>query len=170
MSPSPDPHSPLGRRSGLPLPKHRYVPGLTARHPEGAFDRVRDMADAETSSQTAAQNTAWLHGLDLLEAGFYWEAHEVLEQVWMNAGPQTPERAMVQAVIQLANAALKHGMARPNAVLRLCAIAEDHLHAAALTGAADIMGLTPTDLQSQINRVRYAREDRGEVKLSLEIE
>ena len=61
----------------------------------------------------AAENPAFQAGLDCLESGFYWEAHEILEPVWMNAPADAPERFMVQALIQLANAALKQVMDRP---------------------------------------------------------
>lgn len=42
----------------------------------------------------------------------------------MNARPNSPERALVQAVIQLANAGLKARMGRPKASRRLMLLAE----------------------------------------------
>lgn len=141
-----------------PLPDHRYVPGRTARHPEGAFDWIRDQAPAETLGAGARANAPWRYGLRLLNAGFYWEAHEVLEPVWMNAAPNSVERAATQAVIQLANAALKRDMGKPRAALRLCAIAEDHGRDA---GAGPVMGLSPTDVFAAIDHVRRTA-DAGE--------
>lgn len=152
----------------MPLPHHRYVPGLTARHPEGAFDRIREQAHAETRSDAAEHNQAWLFGLDLLEARYAWEAHEVLEMVWMRAGPNTPERAFVQAIIQLANAALKHGMGRPKAALRLCGIAEDHVHQAVLSGQHNVMGLAAVSVLEQIGSVRNCCETGNDVRIVLD--
>ena len=121
-------------------PAYAHIPGQNARHPEGAFDTIRGRALTPTVSATASDNAAFQAGLDLLETGFYWEAHEVLEPVWMNAPANAPERFLVQSLIQLANAALKQKMARPNAALRLCAIARDHLGRAGPAGAS-VMGL-----------------------------
>lgn len=100
----------------LPLPDHKHIPGANARHAEDAFDWIRDQAAAD------ADNPAWRYGLRLLAEGFYWEAHEVLEPVWMAAAPNSAEKAMAQAVIQLANAALKLDMGKPKAAHRLAAI------------------------------------------------
>lgn len=108
-----------------PLPDHRYIPGQTPRHPDDAFDPIRNCALTETQTETAPQNPAWLYGLKLFDAGFWWEAHEVWEVVWMNARPNSAERAMTQAVIQLANAALKREMGAENACRRLRQIADD---------------------------------------------
>lgn len=132
----------------VPLPGHAYIPGRTARHPEGRFDALRGGALCPTLSATAGRNPAFQSGLDFLEAGYFWEAHEVLEPVWMNAPANAPERFLVQALIQLANAALKHRMGRPNASRRLCAMAAGLLDRSGPPGAS-VMGL-------EIDRIRRA--------------
>ncbi len=98
-------------------PDYAYVPGQTPRHPEGAFDAVRATAEAEPLASEALRT-----GIDWIDAGYFWEAHEVLEPVWL-ALPDGPARTGVQALIQLANAGLKARMDRPPAALRLCDIA-----------------------------------------------
>ena len=123
----------------LPLPAHKHVPGANARHPDGTFDWIRDQAEAE------AGNAAWEYGLRLLHEGFYWEAHEVLEPVWMAAAPNSAEKAMSQAVIQLANAALKQDMGRPKAAARLAAMVEA-LAAEAARGGAVVLGIDVTEM------------------------
>ena len=120
-----------------PLPEHRHIPGVNARHPEGAFDDIRCAADEVTASEDASGNAAWVHGLALFNAGFWWEAHEVWEEVWMRAPDGSSEKAMVQAAIQLANAALKVLMGKPKATRRLCAIVEEKA-----LEAGDAMGLS----------------------------
>ena len=136
-----------------PLPNHRHLPGLNARHAEDAFDQIRRRALVPTTSETAQANPAWLYGLRLLEAGFWWEAHEVLEPVWMNAVPNSAERHLVQGVIQLANAALKHQIERPKAALRLCDASEELLRAA---GPDDVMGLRIDLILREVTRLRLA--------------
>lgn len=141
----------MSAAAGWPLPGHAYVPGRTARHPEGAFDAIRAAALPVTRSAEAAANPAWRHGLRLFAAGYFWECHEVLEQVWMNAPPNSRERALVQAVIQMANAALKARMGQPRAAARLCARAGDLAAAAgAGAGGAVVMGLPPASLRAAI--------------------
>ena len=100
-----------------------------------------------TVSETAGLNPAWHYGLVLLEAGFYWEAHEVLEPVWMNAAEDSAERHLVQAVIQLANGALKIAMGRPKAAERLFDMVRDLL---AKAGPGPVMGLDPLQVVQTI--------------------
>ncbi len=123
---------------GTPAPAHAYVPGQTARHPEGWFDPLKDVgADPLDSSAMRA-------GLDYLRAGYFWECHEVLEAVWLALPDPSAERHMVQAVIQLANARLKLAMGRPKATLRLCKIVQDHLIAGSTS--RPIPGAAPPEL------------------------
>jgi uncharacterized protein len=138
---------------GWPLPGHAYLPGRTARHPEGAFDAIRGAAPPVTRSEEASANETWRHGLRLFAGGWYWECHEVLEPVWMNAGPNSRERALVQAVIQLANAALKVRMGQRRAAARLCARARELADAAAGPEAAPVMELPPSALRAAIAAV-----------------
>ncbi len=72
------------------------------------------------SATELAACDAWTCGWAFLDAGFYWEAHEVWEAVWLALPPNSAERQFTQAVIQLANAFLKEKMDRPQAVRRLC--------------------------------------------------
>lgn len=74
-----------------------------------------------------ARSNAFRTGLAYLETGYFWECHEVLEAVWLACPDGTDQKRFVQALIQLANAHLKHRMQRPNAVRRLCAIVRELL-------------------------------------------
>ncbi len=66
----------------------------------------------------------------LLERGYYWEVHEVLEPLWMVEPPNGARREGLQGLIQFANGALKVSMGRPGAAARLFAIAREHLASA----------------------------------------
>ncbi|WP_146347837.1 DUF309 domain-containing protein [Falsiphaeobacter marinintestinus] len=139
-----------GGSSGPPYPDPAwaYVPGRTSRHPDGTFEVLCDTARPDMTARELSQTDAWLAGLQYLDRGFFWEAHEVIEPVWMAIPDGAPERLVVQAVIQIANASLKQKMERPGAVLRLCAIAEALLadgQAGCLT-----MGVRMQDLQDLI--------------------
>jgi len=49
----------------------------------------------------------WNWGIDLFNHGYYWEAHEVWEALWVAAGKSTPEGLAVRGLIQAAAACLK---------------------------------------------------------------
>ena len=120
------------------LPTEAHVPGLTPRpRASPAFDAAA-AAPAVTNPARWRENAAHLYGLRLYDAGFFWEAHEVLEPVWAGAAPNSRARALVQGLIQLANACLKLRMERPRAAERLAHIAADHLAGA---GSGEVMGI-----------------------------
>ena len=91
-------------------PSHAYVPGQTPRHPEGAFDAVRDTAQPGMSVEALAASEAFVTGLAYLDQGYFWEAHELLEPVWMACPQNSAEQVFVRGVIQRANARLKERM------------------------------------------------------------
>jgi hypothetical protein len=125
-----------------PLPEWAYVPGQTPRHPDGAFDAFKADAASGLTSDTARLAVVWM------QAGFFWETHELLEAVWMALPDGTPEKRLVQAAIQLANAYLKARMGRPNATARLCEQIETLLQD--LPPHLALPGLTQSDVRHQI--------------------
>lgn len=138
-------------------PPHAYVPGQTPRHRDGWFDRikasVRKTVDPEALSATPAFKT----GLAYLGAGYFWEAHEVLEAVWMQTPDPSAERAVVQALIQLANARLKLLMTRPKAAARLCDMVAAHLESCG--NSRVVLGLQIADLWQEVDRTRALIND-----------
>ncbi|MDA7965064.1 DUF309 domain-containing protein [Ruegeria sp.] len=99
-------------------PAQPYIPGRTLRPAEGAFDDLKcGLNDIPVERLT--ETRAWVAGLAFFRDGYYWEAHEVLETVWLACPPNAPERLMVQAIIQRANAELKRVMGQERAALRL---------------------------------------------------
>ncbi|MEX0343370.1 MAG: DUF309 domain-containing protein [Rhizobiaceae bacterium] len=139
-----------------PLPKTAHVPGVNDRQSQMMLlEQVAAQSLSPTSDLTWRENPAWLYGLRLLRNGYYWEAHEVFEAVWMNAVPNSRERHLVQGVIHLANAALKVRMDRVDASLRLCELAEECFRrsfAQLQTGC--LMGLKPGILSAAAIKIR----------------
>lgn len=113
-----------------PEPDHAYVPGMNARHPEGMFDAIRATARQDMPVGMLLRCDAFHIGIEYVAKGYYWEAHEVLEAVWLALPANSLERFGVQGIIQLANAHLKMRMKRPKAARRLCDIAENLLNKA----------------------------------------
>ena len=103
----------------LALPHYKYMPGSNQRPNTEYLECIELQAPAITEDSSAASNVAWLYGIRLFNEGFYWESHEVLESVWLSAPPNSRERHLLQSIIQLANARLKHLMGRQRAQARL---------------------------------------------------
>jgi len=135
-----------------PLPPHAYVPGRTARHPEDAFDALRATAVAGMDIRQLSSSDAWRAGGDFAAAGYYWEAHEVWEPVWLACPPNSAEALAVRGAIQLVNAALKARMGRERAARRLVDAASG-LFAEAARRAADPRFALSADLRSTLEGV-----------------
>lgn len=149
----------------LPLPTYRHLPGTNERPPHGFLDAVIARAPAETRAPEAGTNVAWLYGVRLINAGFFWEAHEVLEPVWAHAAPNSRERFLVQAVIHLANGSLKVRMARPNAAARLADLADESFERAFAGSNERFMGIDPREALAAGHAIRDGAES---LTLSLE--
>jgi len=74
-----------------------------------------------------AQSEAFCMGLYYFRSGYFWEAHELFEPVWMALEEGSDDRRFLQALIQLTNAQLKIKMQRPKAAKRLCMMVRDLL-------------------------------------------
>lgn len=141
-----------------PLPDSAHVPGQTERPVASpAFDAAA-AAPAYTVNRMWTENATYLYGLHLYRTGFFWEAHEVWEPVWMRSAGNSRERLLVQGLIQLANACLKIRMGRLEAAMRLLNIASEKVRDAAL-GSASIMGIALTPLAAEIDR--FAKQLAG---------
>ena len=106
-------------------PDHAYIPGQNHRHPDDLFDPIKEDINPNLAPLELINSKAMAHGLFYLEQGFYWEAHEVLEPIWLALESHPMERQLVQALIQIANGLLKLEMGQPKAATRLSAIAHD---------------------------------------------
>lgn len=101
------------------FPAYAHVPGSNPRHREDLFDGICASVTSDMTVADLSKTEAWRSGLELYGHGFFWEAHEVLEAIWMQCPPNSVERYFVQAIIQIANARLKLIMKRPKAAGRL---------------------------------------------------
>jgi hypothetical protein len=105
----------------LPLPGWAYVPGETAdAEPDHeALGRAKALVPAQFFGFVPTRHPALRYGMALNDAGYFWEAQEVLEAVWAAAPQRGSERTLLRACIQIASANLKLRMQRPNATARL---------------------------------------------------
>lgn len=71
------------------------------------------------------------YGIDLYNAGFFWEAHEAWEGSWQLTG-EGPERELLRGLIQRAAAEVQRALGKNDGAARLRERAAGHLAAAAV--------------------------------------
>ncbi len=103
----------------ISLPAQAHVPATGSEPDLAPLEVARQFAPQVTLAAGWKENKAYLYGHDLMRAGYYWEAHEVWEAVWLLTHANSPERLLLQALIQSANSQLKRQMGRPGAAGKL---------------------------------------------------
>ncbi|MEP3245870.1 MAG: DUF309 domain-containing protein [Sneathiella sp.] len=130
-----------------------HVPGQNSRPPENA--EIQALL-AELPAQIIADD--WCHigayqqGLAFFEAGFFWEAHEVWEAVWVKCAPNSREKYLLQGLIQVANACLKVRMRRKRGALKLAQEASMLIREAFLSKPdVRVMGVSFKDITAELD-------------------
>ncbi len=116
----------------MPFPPYAYVPGHwphPTRDPQGhSYGRPeitgRPLDDDPT---TWGDNEVFVRALELFDHGYYWEAHEGLEALWIAAGREGPIADLLSALIKLAAAAIKLRQQKPDSAAKLFAQASERL-------------------------------------------
>ena len=154
-----DPEPP--RYSDNLFPAYRYLP-FTAGIPHPRRDQdghsygLEDEHLAGFAVADWASCQPYLHGIDLFNHGYWWEAHEALEAVWLAAGQETPAGNFVQGLIQLAAAQLKRFIHQERGARLLTESGVAKISVASGT----YLGIEITSLIAAVETC--LREDRGE--------
>ena len=145
-----------------PLPPYSYVPGHTP-HP------VRDPAGhsfgSEPPQAAVAADMDWrdcepyLWGIDLFNCGFYWEAHESWEAVWLACGRTGRVAALVQGLIKLAAAGVKLREGNARGVCRHAGRACELLLESVRRDSDTVWGLSPTQLAMAAEQLAAQYQD-----------
>jgi hypothetical protein len=118
------------RYGARPFPAYAYVPGTATPHP------TRDPAGHSYEPSPTPRRLRswrpedwrdldeWLHGVDLFNAGYFWEAHEAWEGLWAAQPRDSVPAVLLQGLIQIAAALLK---ARIGSVAGARALSSDGL-------------------------------------------
>ncbi len=93
------------RYSSAHFPDYAYLPGQMPKD-EKRSD-IPQFRLQKLSSQNWQTNEAYLYGIDLFNHAFYYEAHEVWEELWHVTGHKTQEGIFLKALIQIAAVRLK---------------------------------------------------------------
>ena len=99
-------------------PGWAHVPGETTEADHDALWRAKVLVPSRFRDFVPARHPALRYGLALNDAGYFWEAQEVLEAVWAAAPQGGRERILLRALIRVANANLKLRTQRPRAAAR----------------------------------------------------
>lgn len=92
------------------LPAYAHTPGVTPhpiREPEGHSYGLEHPHVSEPESARWRECTPYVWGIDLFNAGYYWEAHEAWEAAWIAAGRRGSTADFLKALIKLAAAGVK---------------------------------------------------------------
>lgn len=130
-----------------------HLPGRTPRPPESLFGPLKAGLSGTMPPADLLSCPAFVQGLLLIERRFYWEAHEVLEAVWMHLPPACPERLFLRGLIQLANSGLKARMGWRQAAGRIEALADAALDEALRRLAGATPGMTTERLRQLRDQV-----------------
>ena len=101
---------------GRPFPAYAYQPGRTphpTRDPGGHSSGMAQEALEPPDPERWRACGDYLYGIDLFNHGFYWEAHEAWEDLWVACGRRGPTAMFLQALINLAAAGFKARWGNP---------------------------------------------------------
>jgi hypothetical protein len=132
-----------------PLPPYTYVPGRTphpTRDPGGHLHGRPPVRTPPPDPRHWRASPTYLHGIDLFNHGYYWEAHEAWEALWHASGRTGPAATFLQALIRLAAAGFKVREGRPAGRVRHAEAAAAAFEALAGSAGPRFMGLAPADL------------------------
>jgi hypothetical protein len=149
-----------------PLPPYSYVPGGPWPHPISSprghwFGRRPPKVESDEAGQ-GPRSPAFLRGVELFNAGYYWEAHEVWEGLWHAHGRQGATADVLKGLIKLAAAGVKVREGQEHGVRTHARRAGETFAAARRQGGPLQLGL---DLDQWIDRANHLADnppsDRG---------
>lgn len=92
------------------FPPYAFTPGVGAHpthDPEGhSYNRLEEEVEAPDPMRWAI-NERYLYGIDLFNYGYYWEAHEIWEDLWNADGRIGLPSDFLKGLIKLAAAGVK---------------------------------------------------------------
>jgi uncharacterized protein len=110
---------------------------------------------ARPADQQGANSPQFLRGVALFNAGYYWEAHEVWEDLWHAYGRRGVLADVVKALIKLAAAGVKVREGQEHGVRTHAGRAGELFAAARREGASHCLGL---NLEEWAERCRTIAE------------
>lgn len=112
---TPDQASDFRLIPGKNFPRYAYLPG---RHPHPVRDPrghsyLAQEPPMSVPIEAALSSESYRWGVDLFNHGYYWEAHEAWEPLWLAAKQSTPHLLFFKGLILLAAAGVKIREGKP---------------------------------------------------------
>jgi hypothetical protein len=95
----------------VPFPRYTFVPGESPHpvsDPNGHSFGIEPPVPPELTAEQWSKNRTYLYGLDLFNAGYFWESHVEFESLWLACGRKGAIADFLKGLIQLAAAGVKH--------------------------------------------------------------
>lgn len=143
------------------FPAYSYVPGKFPhphRDPQGHSHGVDVVEQSPPTFEDWQECESYLWGIDLFNAGFYWEAHEAWEAAWISVGRQGPIADFLKALIKLAAAGVKAREGRAAGVARHAARCLELLAVPEIDRRERVLGLIVSNLVELAMRVNETAE------------
>lgn len=137
----------MNRLTDWPFPPYSYVTGHfphPLRGPDGHGCAGPKEPTSAPTEDTWQDCEMYLWGIDLFNAGFYWEAHEAWEAVWHACNRTGPLANMLKVLIKFAAAGVKARENRPEGIRRHTSRAGELLKLLSTLNADKVLGM---DLQ-----------------------
>lgn len=133
-----------------------FRPGQNERPDENspALLEFLELHNKPVNSENWQENRVYLTGWALFEAEYYWEAHHLWEAVWLGALEKSPEKYMMEGLIQLANTLLKIRMGRKTAALKLISLSESKIREAFLRPSISLMGIEKDEVLEEMSLLK----------------
>lgn len=143
------------------FPARAYLPGSSTRP-------VAEPLDASPLDPARwGSCDAYVEGLALFDRGYYWEAHERWEALWILAGRTGPVAELLRGLIQLAAAALKLRQGRAAGAIALAERARGHFAAVQTNALAGLELAALFDATAWV--IRVAPDWRGDPHAAVEV-
>lgn len=139
-------------------PPYAFVPGGPWPHPNRAR-KAQELPEFGAATPLMAEDVAgsplFRRGIELFDAGYYWEAHEAWEILWNAAGRRGAVADLLRGLIKLAAAGLKVRERREAGVKTHARRAAGCFAAACRQGGTPLLGM---DLPLWMDRARELAE------------
>lgn len=138
------------------FPGEAHRPGKNERPDENspALLNLLKTQVKPVKSENWQENGVYLTGWTLLEAEYYWESHHLWEAVWLGTLEKSPEKYMMEGLIQLTNSLLKMRMGRENASLKLISLSESKIREAFLSPSISLMGIEKDEVLEEMSLLK----------------
>lgn len=159
------------RYASRPFPPYAFLPGRDphpTRDPRGHSFGGGETPRAYFPAERWRANAEYLHGVDLYNHGYLWEAHEAWEGLWHAARADAVQAEFLQGLIQCAAASLKIAMGQPDGLAKLAERGTARLDAVARAGR-EYMGLDVARFVAEFRAFAASRPESADARPRIDL-